>query len=287
MQCNQKTKQNKTNFPVPALDRRTLPPRPPGALLYQYSPPQRANTPITRECIMPEPPPRAGRGGPGGSTLHPARSPPPLTHVSSFYIKRKKKKKKTTKRKKNPPSLQSASFLSAVAQLVRERSRGRGRGRGWGTSSLRVQGMSPSSLPLAPAWAQEGEVPAGEKPLEGDPWARLSGHGTPVGRAVGKGKRPPAPSCFLRAGAPGPVVFAGCRDSLPRRGLAQPRASASFSFALGPLPPHPQPRGAPTLPQAARTPLPWGPGGIVPSPVLPLGAGSWGWGAEQGGDTRW
>lgn len=130
-----------------------------------------------------------------------------------------------------------------------------------------------------------GRGPRRREPFQGDPWARLSGHGTPVGRAVGKGKRPLAPSCFLRAGAPGPVVFAGCRDSLPRRGLAQPRASASFSFALGPLPPHPQPRGAPTPPQAARTPLPWGPGGIVPSPVLPLGAGSWGWGAEQGGDT--
>lgn len=227
---------------------------------------------------MPEPPPRAGRGGPGGSTLHPACSPPPLTHVSSFlYIKGKKRKKKTTKRKKNPPSLQSASFLSAVAQLVRERARGRGWG--WGTSSLRVQGTSPSSLPLAPAWAQEGEVPAGEKPLQGDPWARLSGHGTPVGRAVGKGKRPLAPSCFLRAGAPGPVVFAGCRDSLPRRGLAQPRASASFSFALGPLPPHPQPRGAPTPPPGSQDPSPVGTWWHRPLPC----AAPWGWILGLGG----
>lgn len=133
-----------------------------------------------------------------------------------------------------------------------------------------------------------GRGPRRREPFQGDPWARLSGHGTPVGRAVGKGKRPLAPSCFLRAGAPGPVVFAGCRDSLPRRGLAQPRASASFSFALGPLPPHPQPRGAPTPP---RQPGPLSRGDLVASspplccPLgLDLGAGGLSRGGTPGGD---
>lgn len=50
--------------------------------------------------------------------------------------------------------------------------------------------MSPSSLPLAPAWAQEGEVPAGENPSRVTPGPGSRGTGPPWGVRWERGSGP-------------------------------------------------------------------------------------------------